>query len=191
MPDPSMKQPVRTGRQDGPGTVANNVVGSAKAKQNTSKGQISLGSKTNSAATAGANATPRSSGQIYKYPLDGEANFPARMKFTIHQVEAYTVDNTEIKKYWDNYLLTDMFINTTESLKTEQQNITSVEDGDFETGNMGSASDFDEEDNITHIRSENLDAAVAEKDRQAQKNIRRVVCPYHYCYADEQSWGKS
>lgn len=45
------------------------------------------------------------SSQVYKYPLDGQTSFPAMMRFTVHQVDAYSVDTTEIKEYWDESLL--------------------------------------------------------------------------------------
>jgi hypothetical protein len=39
--------------------------------------------------------------QIYRYPADGYAAFPARMRFSLHQVDAYTVSTSALKDYFD------------------------------------------------------------------------------------------
>lgn len=107
-------------RQDGPGSANFGTTAASQNRLNTQKGEVPLGSKTNTEAQkpAGADETPR--GQIYRYPLDGQTNFPARMKFTIHQVDAYKVDTTEVKKYWDVPILAKMLGRSSESTTSEK-----------------------------------------------------------------------
>ena len=105
MPDPGLKQ---------------EIAAQQKTAQNTSKSETSLGSKTNTNASTSKSADETPKGQIYRYPLDGQADFPARMKFTIHQVDAYAVDTTELKKYWDVPLIAKAFGKSSESTTSEK-----------------------------------------------------------------------
>lgn len=105
MPDPGLKQ---------------EIAAQQKTAQNTSKNETSLGSKTNTNASTFKSADETPKGQIYRYPLDGQADFPARMKFTVHQVDAYAVDTTELKKYWDVPLIAKAFGRSSESTTSEK-----------------------------------------------------------------------
>lgn len=44
-------------------------------------------------------------GEILKYPYEQEANLPARMKFTVHQIQAYQIDPKSISEKFDVPLL--------------------------------------------------------------------------------------
>ena len=59
---------------------------------------------------------------IYKYPLDGQADFPARMMFKVKQVDAYTIDTTEVKEYWDVPLAVTASQKLTDSLTSQDLN---------------------------------------------------------------------
>lgn len=103
MPDLGLKQEIAAQRQ---------------AAQNTTNRTQSLGSTTNQ--NIQAPAAPVGGGlQVYKYPLDGQTDFPARMRFTIKQIDAYTVDTTELKEYWDAPLLKKGWNRLTGSEATE------------------------------------------------------------------------
>lgn len=109
MPDLGLKQEIAAQRQ---------------AAQNTTNRTQSLGSTTNqNASPLIASAFQRATGggglQVYKYPLDGQTDFPARMRFTIKQIDAYTVDTTELKEYWDAPLLKKGWNRLTGSEATE------------------------------------------------------------------------
>lgn len=99
------------------------LIDDSKLKNDTSKGQVSLGGKMNpNASPLIASAFAQAGGgglQVYKYPLDGEADFPAKMKFTIHQVDAYTINPDEIASYFDVPLIARALGLTTESTTTE------------------------------------------------------------------------
>jgi len=74
------------------------------------RGEIALGKKTNPNVVPQPSAKEHSLGTpVYRYPTDGAANFPARMKFGIYQVDAYKVDTTELKEYWDVPLLAQAY----------------------------------------------------------------------------------
>lgn len=74
------------------------------------RGEIALGKKTNPNVVPQPSAKEYNLGTpVYRYPTDGAANFPARMKFGIYQVDAYKVDTTELKEYWDVPLLARAF----------------------------------------------------------------------------------
>jgi len=106
-------------RQDGPGSPNFGTTAASQNRLNTEKSTQSLGSTTNQNIQAPAAAFGGGL-QVYKYPLDGETDFPARMRFTIKQVDAYTVDTTELKEYWDAPLLKKGWNRLTQSSKKEQ-----------------------------------------------------------------------
>ena len=95
-------------------------------------GAQSLGSKTNDNAitldqavgivnqlTGGGGGRLGLGTRVLKYPLDGQNDFPAVMRFTVHKVDAYTINTSEVKEYWDAPLLARAFGRLSESETTE------------------------------------------------------------------------
>lgn len=111
MPDPGLKQEIAGQNAEAfSAAEGRNVIGSVRNKNLPD---------TIASPNGVIPASPAPS-TVYKYPLDGEANFPARMRFTIKQVQAYTVDTTELKEYWDSPLLTKAWNRLTQSSKKEE-----------------------------------------------------------------------
>lgn len=97
-------------RQDGPGSSDFGTTAAYKKKHNAEKGVQSLGSVKNTNATTSAETIQKenfsAAPAVYKYPLDGAADFPAMMQFKVRTVDAYTVDTAEYAQYYDAPLLT-------------------------------------------------------------------------------------
>ena len=111
MPDPGLKQEIAGQNAEAfSAAEGRNVIGSVRNKNLPD----TIASPNGVIPASPAPAT------VYKYPLDGEADFPARMRFTIKQVQAYTVDTTELKEYWDAPLLTKAWNRLTQSEKKEE-----------------------------------------------------------------------
>ena len=111
MPDPGLKQEINAQKAEAfSAAEGRNVIGSVRNKN----------IPDNIAAPNGEISASPAPATVYKYPLDGEADFPARMRFTIKQVQAYTVDTTELKEYWDAPLLTKAWNRLTQSEKKEE-----------------------------------------------------------------------
>ena len=111
MPDPGLKQEIAGQNAEAfSAAEGRNVIGSVRNKNLPD---------TIASPNGVIPASPAPS-TVYKYPLDGEADFPARMRFTIKQVQAYTVDTTELKEYWDAPLLTKGWNRFTQSSKQEE-----------------------------------------------------------------------
>lgn len=94
-------------------------VSAAKAERNTAKGITQSISFANPNATDDTLREINLSNTILKYPFDGQADFPARMKFSIYQIDAYTVDTTQLKEYWDAPIIQDLYNRATSSGTTE------------------------------------------------------------------------
>lgn len=111
MPDPGLKQEIAGQNAEAfSAAEGRNVIGSVRNKNLPD---------TIASPNGVIPASPAPS-TVYKYPLDGEADFPARMRFTIKQVQAYTVDTTELKEYWDAPLLKKGWNRLTQSSKKEE-----------------------------------------------------------------------
>ena len=100
--------------------------------------------------------------QVFKYPLDGQANFPARMRFTIHQVDAYTVDTAKLKEYWDVPLIQRLWGNNVSENKTTETRDTSGEESTGGSPGVGTGDDGSDQDDG------GVSAAVAAKEQQAK-----------------------
>ena len=94
-------------------------VSAAKAERNTAKGITQSMSFANPNATDDTLRETNLSNTILKYPFDGQADFPARMKFSIYQIDAYTVDTTQLKEYWDAPIIQDLYGSASGSSITE------------------------------------------------------------------------
>lgn len=94
-------------------------VSAAKAEKNTAKGITQSISFANPNATDDTLRETNLSNTILKYPFDGQADFPARMKFSIYQIDAYTVDTTQLKEYWDAPIIQDLYGRASGSSITE------------------------------------------------------------------------
>ena len=94
MPDPGLKQ---------------EIAEQAKGAQEADRGFEALGSVTNMNATRSAETEQgdnfTAAPTVYRYPLDGAADFPAMMQFKVRTVDAYTVDPAEYAQYYDAPLL--------------------------------------------------------------------------------------
>lgn len=94
MPDPGLKQ---------------EIASQAKSAQEVDRGFQSLGSVTNMNATQSSETVQgdnfTAAPTVYRYPLDGAADFPAMMQFKVRTVDAYTVDPSEYAQYYDAPLL--------------------------------------------------------------------------------------
>ena len=94
MPDPGLKQ---------------EIAEQAKSAQEVDRGFQSLGSTKNMNATRSADVKQNdnftAAPTVYRYPLDGAADFPAMMQFKVRTVDAYTVDPAEYAQYYDAPLL--------------------------------------------------------------------------------------
>lgn len=88
-------------RQDGPGSPNFGTTAASQNRHNTIKGIIPAGTKTNPNAMVNRAKTQFAGTQVYRYPADGYASFPARMRFSLHQVDAYTVSTSSLKSYFD------------------------------------------------------------------------------------------
>ena len=94
MPDPGLKQ---------------EIAEQAKGAQEADRGFEALGSVTNMNATQstetvqGDNFTAAPT--VYRYPLDGAADFPAMMQFKVRTVDGYVVDPAEYAQFYDVPLL--------------------------------------------------------------------------------------
>lgn len=100
-------------RQDGPGSANFGTTAASQNRLNSQKGVTPLGSKKNDNAftidqaigivdaLTGGTFGGAFGGSLLKYPLDGQTSFPARMRFTVHEVDAYTVDTSQVAEYWD------------------------------------------------------------------------------------------
>ena len=90
MPDPGLKQ---------------EIAEQAKSAQEVDRGFQSLGSTKNMNATPSADVKQNdnftAAPTVYRYPLDGAADFPAMMQFKVRTVDAYTVDPAEYAQYYD------------------------------------------------------------------------------------------
>ena len=94
MPDPGLKQ---------------EIAEQAKSAQEADRGFETLASVTNMNATRSADLEQSdnftAAPTVYRYPLDGAADFPAMMQFKVRTVDAYTVDPAEYAQYYDAPLL--------------------------------------------------------------------------------------
>ena len=94
MPDPGLKQ---------------EIAEQAKGAQEADRGFEALGSVTNMNATRSAETEQgdnfTAAPTVYRYPLDGAADFPAMMQFKVRTFDAYTVDPAEYAQYYDAPLL--------------------------------------------------------------------------------------
>ena len=94
MPDPGLKQ---------------EIAEQAKGTQEADRGFEALASVTNMNATRSAEIEQgdnfTAAPTVYRYPLDGAADFPAMMQFKVRTVDAYTVDPAEYAQYYDAPLL--------------------------------------------------------------------------------------
>ena len=94
MPDPGLKQ---------------EIAEQAKGAQEADRGFEALASVTNMNATRSAETVQgdnfTAAPTVYRYPLDGAADFPAMMQFKVRTVDAYTVDPAEYAQFYDVPLL--------------------------------------------------------------------------------------
>ena len=108
------------------------------------RGEIALGKKTNPNVVPQPSAKEYSLGTpVYRYPTDGAANFPARMKFGIYQVDAYKVDTTQLKEQWDVPLLARAFGRKVTPSKAAEDvggfELNEYGDGDGDNGEIAAA----------------------------------------------------
>ena len=90
MPDPGLKQ---------------EIAAQQRRSQDVVDRVQSLGSTVNMNATRSADLEQSdnftAAPTVYRYPLDGAADFPAMMQFKVRTVDAYTVDPAEYAQYYD------------------------------------------------------------------------------------------
>lgn len=155
MPDPGLKQEIAGQNAEAfSAAEGRNVIGSVRNKNLPD----TIASPNGVIPASPAPAT------VYKYPLDGEADFPARMRFTIKQVQAYTVDTSELKEYWDAPLLRKGFNRLTSNSKQEE--ILSDGGGMTPEEQVAGAGQFGQT-TAGKPRLEDLDAAVKFKEEEA------------------------
>ena len=98
--------------------------------------------------------------QIYRYPADGYAAFPARMRFSLHQVDAYTVSTSALKDYFDIPLIAKGIT----ALTNDKKN------GDTRVPTEAEVSDFGNEEDF---RNAGVDTANAAKEKQASDDVKK------------------
>ncbi len=94
MPDPGLKQ---------------EIAEQAKGAQEADRGFEALASVTNMNATQSTETVQgdnfAAAPTVYRYPLDGAADFPAMMQFKVRTVDGYVVDPAEYAQFYDVPLL--------------------------------------------------------------------------------------
>lgn len=145
-------------------------------------GAQSLGSKTNdnaitldqavgivNALTGGGGGRLGLGTRVLKYPLDGQTDFPAVMRFTVHKVDAYTINTSQVKEYWDESLIQRAVTGKIFSPSVgTQHRARTPEEGDHDAPD-GSAANFDEEDagGYRNVNQFELNRADAAKNKQS------------------------
>jgi hypothetical protein len=167
-------------REDGPGSSDFGTTAAYKKKHNTEKNVQSLGSVKNENATRSAETIQKENFSpaptVYKYPLDGAADFPAMMQFKVRTVDAYTVDTAEYAQYYDAPLITKGWNALTKSEAVQDQE--TVEEGDFATttNNDGDFDDAEAEDTPTgSVNQFELNRPPAKRGSVNQFELNRVA----------------
>ncbi len=163
MPDPGLKQ---------------EIAAQAKGARNVEKDVQSLGSVKNENATMSAETIQRENFSpaptVYKYPLDGAADFPAMMQFKVRTVDAYTVDTAEYAQYYDAPLITKAWNALSKSEAVQDQE--AVEEGDFVTVTNNDG-DFDdaEAEGTGSVNQFELNRPPAKRSSVNQFELNRVA----------------